>query len=209
MSPEIEQLLKYFILFFVVIEPISLVPMFGALTRGLDAAARRRTAIKAVAISTVIFLAFAFTGSWLLASLGISVSAFKIAGGLLLFLLAVDMVFARESGVRSATVREQEEARYRQDVSVFPVAFPLIAGPGALATVLLIVVDIDDMMMFAGMLGVLGLVLLITIALLMLTGPVMRIMGVTGGNVISRLAGVVLAALAAQYVMDGVLESLA
>ncbi len=209
MSPEIEQLLKYFILFFVVIEPISLVPMFGALTRGLDAAARRRTAFKAVAISTVIFLAFALTGSWLLSSLGISVSAFKIAGGLLLFLLAVDMVFARDSGVRSATVREQEEARFRQDVSVFPVAFPLIAGPGALATVLLIVVDIDSMVMFAGMLGVLALVLLITIALLLLTTPVMRIMGVTGGNVISRLAGVVLAALAAQYVLDGVLESLA
>jgi len=209
MSPEIEQLLKYFILFFVVIEPISLVPMFGALTRGLDAAARRRTAFKAVAISTVIFLVFALTGSWLLSSLGISVSAFKIAGGLLLFLLAVDMVFARDSGVRSATVREQEEARFRQDVSVFPVAFPLIAGPGALATVLLIVVDIDSMVMFAGMLGVLALVLLITIALLLLTTPVMRIMGVTGGNVISRLAGVVLAALAAQYVLDGVLESLA
>lgn len=209
MSPEIEQLLKYFILFFVVIEPISLVPMFGALTRGLDAAARRRTAFKAVAISTVIFLVFALTGSWLLSSLGISVSAFKIAGGLLLFLLAVDMVFARDSGVRSATVREQEEARFRQDVSVFPVAFPLIAGPGALATVLLIVVDIGSMVMFAGMLGVLALVLLITIALLLLTTPVMRIMGVTGGNVISRLAGVVLAALAAQYVLDGVLESLA
>jgi multiple antibiotic resistance protein len=125
-----EQLIKTFIIFFVVIEPVSLVPMFGALTRGGEPGYRRKMAWKSVAISAGIFIVFALAGDWLLRLLGISVSAFKIAGGALLFLLAVDMVLARESGLRSTTVREQEEARYREDISVFPMAFPLITGPG-------------------------------------------------------------------------------
>lgn len=203
-----EQLIKTFIIFFVVIEPVSLVPMFGALTRGGEPGYRRRMAWKSVAISAGIFIVFALAGDWLLRLLGISVSAFKIAGGALLFLLAVDMVLARESGLRSTTVREQEEARYREDISVFPMAFPLITGPGALATLLLLTAETSDYFEFSLVLGMGLLALAVTLVFLLLTQPLMRVMGVTGGTVVSRLLGVVLAALAVQYVVDGFTEVL-
>jgi multiple antibiotic resistance protein len=203
-----EQLIKTFIIFFVVIEPVSLVPMFGALTRGGEPGYRRKMAWKSVAISAGIFIVFALAGDWLLRLLGISVSAFKIAGGALLFLLAVDMVLARESGLRSTTVREQEEARYREDISVFPMAFPLITGPGALATLLLLTAETSDYFEFSLVLGMGLLALAVTLVFLLLTQPLMRVMGVTGGTVVSRLLGVVLAALAVQYVVDGFTEVL-
>ncbi len=200
-----EQLLKIFVLFFVVIEPLSLVPMFGALTRGGEEGYRRRMAWKSIAVSAGIFTVFAIAGEWLLQVLGVSVNAFKIAGGLLLFLLSVDMVFARQSGMRSTTVREQDEARYREDISVFPMAFPLIAGPGALATLLLVLVEQNgDPLKVITVLGVVFSVLVLTLVLLLLTPLVMRVMGTTGANVTSRLLGVVLSALAVQYVVDGV-----
>lgn len=203
-----EHLIKTFIIFFVVIEPVSLVPMFGALTRGGEPGYRRRMALKSVAISAGIFIVFAVAGDWLLRLLGISVSAFKIAGGMLLFLLAVDMVLARESGLRSTTVREQEEARYRDDISVFPMAFPLITGPGALATLLLLTAETTGYLEFGLVLAMGLLALLVTLVFLLLTQPLMRIMGVTGGTVVSRLLGVVLSALAVQYVVDGFTEVL-
>jgi multiple antibiotic resistance protein len=204
-SVMVEQLIKIFVVFFVVIEPISLVPLFGALTRGGDKTYRRRMAVKSVLLSAGIFLVFALTGEPLLRTLGITIEAFRIAGGLLLFLVALDMVFARQSGLRSTTVREQDEARYREDISVFPLAFPLMAGPGSLATLFLVMGDLHgDPQMFMAMLGVIALILLITLALLLLTTPIMRVLGVTGANVISRVLGVVLVALAVQYVVDGI-----
>jgi len=201
-----EQLLKTFIIFFVVIEPVSLVPMFGALTRGGEPGYRKKMALKSIAISAGIFIVFALAGDWLLRLLGISVSAFKIAGGILLFLLAVDMVLARESGLRSTTVREQDEARYREDISVFPMAFPLITGPGALATMLLLTAGAADWIGVSLVLAMGLLALAVTLVMLLLTQPLMRVIGVTAGSVISRLLGVVLSALAAQYVVDGVTE---
>jgi multiple antibiotic resistance protein len=201
-----EQLLKTFIIFFVVIEPVSLVPMFGALTRGGEPGYRKKMALKSIAISAGIFIVFALAGDALLRLLGISVSAFKIAGGILLFLLAVDMVLARESGLRSTTVREQDEARYREDISVFPMAFPLITGPGALATMLLLTAGAADWIGVGLVLAMGLLALAVTLVMLLLTQPLMRVIGVTAGSVISRLLGVVLAALAAQYVVDGVTE---
>ncbi len=201
----IEQFIKYFVLLFVVIEPVSLVPLFGALTRGEGDVCRRRIAFKSTTLAASILFAFAFAGDYLLRALGISFDAFKIAGGLLLFLLAVDMVFARQSGLRSTTLRERDEARYREDISVFPMAFPLIAGPGSLATVLLLVGETGgDWIMLTGLLVVLTLILGLTLVLLLLTPHVMRVLGVTGANVISRLLGVVLVALAVQFVVDGI-----
>ncbi|MEM9383956.1 MAG: MarC family protein [Pseudomonadota bacterium] len=203
-----ESFVKTFVVFFVVVEPISLVPVFAALTRGGGAVFRRRMAVKSVALAAVIFALFLFSGDLLLRALGISLDAFKIAGGLLLFLLSVDMVFARQSGLRSATVREQEEARYREDISVFPLAFPLIAGPGALATLVLLGASTDGDPVAIAVLGLVVLVVL-TITLLLLLGArhVERVIGVTGANVISRLAGVVLVALAVQFVIDGVRDT--
>ena len=206
----LDQLLRHFVVLFVVIEPITLVPIFGALTRGGEKGFRRKMAFKSTILAAIIFWVFALAGQRLLETLGISVEAFKIAGGLLLFLMAVDMVFARQSGLRSTTVREQDEARYREDVSVFPLAFPLLAGPGALATLLLLLTEIqDDWIGFFGLMGMAMLVLLIGLILMLLTGPVMRVLGETGANVISRLLGVVLVALAVQYVVDGVTTLLA
>ena len=161
----IEQLVKTFVVFFLVIEPISLVPMFAALTRGGEPGYRRRMAYKSIAISALIFVFFAIGGDLVLQVLGVSVDAFKIAGGLLLFLLAVDMVFARQSGLRSTTVREQDEARYREDISVFPMAFPLIAGPGALATLLLFMVETrSEPLAVISLLGVIASVLALTLS---------------------------------------------
>lgn len=201
----LEQLIKIFVVLFVVVEPLSLVPLFGGLTRGGSESYRRKMALKATFLAAIILLVFAFTGNWFLGVMGISLDAFKIAGGLLLFMISLDMVFARQSGVRSTTVREQEEARYKEDISVFPLAFPLIAGPGAMATLLLLVGEVrDDPLMFAGLIGILMFVLLLTLLFMLVTPLVMRVLGVTGANVVSRLLGVVLVALSVQYVVDGI-----
>jgi multiple antibiotic resistance protein len=165
---------------------------------------------KAIGLSALVCLVFAASGTALLGILGISVDAFKVGGGILLFLLAIEMVFARPSGVRSITPGEDAAAQHRADISVFPLAFPLIAGPGALATILLAFAGVPvGSLQFFAQVGVILLVLAITLALLLMTGPVMRVIGVTGGAVMSRLLGVLLAALASQYVLDGIRGAMA
>jgi multiple antibiotic resistance protein len=200
----IEDLLKFFVLLFVVVEPISLVPLFAALTEGADEEFRRRMALKAVLLSGTVFLLFALGGAAFLRIMGISIEAFRIAGGIMLFLIALEMVFARESGTRQTT-KERVEAKKRADISVFPLAFPFISGPGAIAIVLLTFgASRKDLALSAGLFGIVILVLAITYLLMRLTPLVMRAMGVTGGNVVNRLSGVVLAALAVQFIIDGV-----
>ena len=199
-----DELLKFAIAFFVVVEPVSLVPAFAALTDGASASYRRQMACKSVLIAAVICVLFAVGGPAFLDVMGISLDAFKIGGGVLLFLIAVDMVFARESAPRHTTAQEESEARRRQDISVFPLAFPLITGPGALAAILLEVGEPGlSILAKAALLGVILAVLLITLGFMLLAGPLMRVIGVTGSNVVSRLSGVVLAALAVQYMLDG------
>jgi multiple antibiotic resistance protein len=199
----IDELLKFFVLFFVVVEPISLVPLFAAVTSGDDETSRRRMALKAVIISGIVLLLFAVGGAWFLRMMGISIDAFRIAGGIMLFLIALEMVFARESGTRT-TSEELDESRKRADIAVFPLAFPFIAGPGSLAIVLLTFgAARDDLLLSLGLAGVVVLVLAITYTLMRLTPLVMRGMGVTGANVVNRLSGVVLAALAVQFIVDG------
>jgi multiple antibiotic resistance protein len=200
-----DELVKFFVVLLVVVEPLSVLPVLAGLTEGADAAWRRRMSVKAIGLSAAVCLVFAASGTALLGILGISVDAFKVGGGILLFLLAIEMVFARPSGVRSITPGEDAAAQHRADISVFPLAFPLIAGPGALATILLAFarVPVGSLQFFAQV-GVIVLVLAITLALLLTTGPVMRVIGVTGGAVMSRLLGVLLAALASQFVLDGI-----
>ncbi|HHW78381.1 MAG TPA: MarC family protein [Xanthomonadaceae bacterium] len=202
----LDQLVTIFVTFLVVIDPIGVAPIFSALTRGGSDRYRRRMALKSTFIATLIMLFFVFTGDSLLRLLGISLAAFRVSGGALLFLLAIDMVFARPSGLRSATVREQEEARYKEDVSVFPLAFPLLAGPGALTTILLTTSGIRPQtqpLLFAGLLGVMLSVLLLTLLCLLLAPRLMKLLGETGANVIDRLLGVILAALAVQFMLEG------
>jgi multiple antibiotic resistance protein len=203
------ELVKFFIVFFVVVEPLSILPIFSSLTAGATDEYRRRMAVKAVGIAAAILLMFSLVGKPFLAAMGITVQAFRIFGGLLLFLIALEMVFARESGTRTST-DEQAESRRRADISVFPLAFPLIAGPGALVTILLWVGPVsiaERPVLFAGLALCAALVLAITLGLMLVAGPLMRIVGVTGANVANRLLGVVLGALSVQFVLDGLRSS--
>jgi multiple antibiotic resistance protein len=161
-------------------------------------------AAKATAIALGICLLFAIAGAKFLEAMGISLNAFRIAGGTLLFLISLEMVFAHPSGTRSTT-REREEALSREDISVFPLAFPFIAGPGALATILLTAGETwHSPALFAGFLVDVAAVLLICWFLMLAAPTLMRVLGVTGANVMSRLSGVVLAALAVQFIIDGI-----
>jgi multiple antibiotic resistance protein len=189
----------------VTIDPIGTGPIFAALTRDSDDAHRRRMAIKGVLIAAIILFVFAFVGEFLLHALGIGFPAFRIAGGILLLLLAIDMAFARPSGIRSTTPPEQEEASHKEDISVFPLAIPLISGPGALTSLLLLMGKAQgDILSQAVVMGVLTLVLLANLAVLLAAAKVSKLMGV---NVINRVLGILLAALACQFVIDGILQS--
>ncbi|MEA3104430.1 MarC family protein [Caballeronia mineralivorans] len=200
----VEQLFKFFVVFFVVVEPISLIPLFAGLTEGATASYQKMMAGKATAIALGICVLFAIAGAKFLEVMGISLSSFRIAGGTLLFLISLDMVFARPSGTRS-TVPEREETLKREDISVFPLAFPFMAGPGALATILLTAGEIRGKpVLFAGFLGVVILVMIICWCMMLAAPRLMNVLGVTGANVMSRLSGVVLAALAVQFMIDGI-----
>lgn len=196
-------LLNAFVTLIVVVDPVSLVPIFGALTQKETEAERRRIAIRGVAIAAAVLVVFTLIGNALLSVLGISLSAFRVAGGVLLFLLAIDMVLVRDSGLRSTTVREQAEAAQRQDISVFPLAIPLIGGPGAITTMLLLNGRSNDLWVTFALLGVLMAVLALALLSLLLTGRLMKLIGVTGSGVVSRVLGVLLAALAVQFIVDG------
>ena len=205
----LEQPLKFFVVFFVVVEPVSLIPLFSSLTVGAAPQYKRRMALKAVIVASAILLLFAVGGAPFLGLMGISLEAFRIFGGLLLFLLALEMVFARESGARTSS-DEAAESRRRADISVFPLAFPFIAGPGALATLLLWFGPVHaaaNPALFMGLLVSVALVLLAALVCMLLAEPLMRVIGVTGANVASRLAGVILGALAVQFVLDGLRQA--
>lgn len=201
-----ELLLNTFVTLFIVIDPIGVASVYAALTVTMSASARRQTAIRGTLIATLMLFAFFLGGDVLLRTIGVGVPAFRIAGGILLFLLAIDMVFARQSGLRSTTIREQEEAEQKSDMSVFPLAFPLVAGPGALTTVLLMAATPGSPFIFASMSIIIAAVLSMTLISLLLASRISGLLGETGSNVISRLLGLLLAALAVQFVIDGVKE---
>lgn len=197
-----------FITFFVIVDPIAVAPIFASLTQNFVPADRRRTAIKAVIVAGSALLAFALAGELLLKVLGISFGAFRIAGGALLFMLAVEMVFAHQSGLRTTTLSEEEEALQRKDLSVFPIGIPLLAGPGAMASVVLIMGQAQGSFASQGtVIAMLLVVLGLTLLILMAAAKLMGYLGVTGVNVLSRIFGIILAALAVQYDIDSVRES--
>jgi len=207
----LEQAVKFFIVFFVVVEPISLIPVFSGLTEGASAGYKHKMALKSVLVASGILLLFALVGAGFLSAMGIAIDSFRIFGGLLLFLIALEMVFARESGTRTSS-NEKAENLKRADISVFPLAFPFMAGPGALTTLLLwfgpipvTAHPVQFLLMFACALIVLAFCLFA----MWVAAPLMRIIGVTGTNVANRLFGVVLGALAVQFVVDGLRASFA
>jgi multiple antibiotic resistance protein len=198
------QLVYSFVTLFVIVDPVGTATLFAGLTHGWTEPERRASAKLGVLVAAVLLLAFAFGGEALMRALGISLSALRIAGGILLFLLATDMVLARATGVRGITRGEREEAAHRDDIAVFPLAFPLIAGPGALTSVVLLMGNASSPAQVGGLVAAVIVVLAMTLAALLFSTKVVDLLGVTGTNVIGRVLGVVLAALAAQFVLDGI-----
>lgn len=196
--------LNAFVVLFIVLDPIGVAWIFAALTVDSDPHQQRKMAIRGVVLAGLIMYIFFFFGNSLLQWMGISLPAFRIAGGILLFLLSLEMVFVRQSGLRSTTKSEQHEAEHKQDISVFPLAFPLLAGPGALTTVLLMVGHINSFADRAIMSGVILAVSVVTLLILLLARRLSSLLGQTGANVVSRLLGLVLTALAIQFIIDGI-----
>jgi multiple antibiotic resistance protein len=191
---------------FVTIDPIGTAPMFVGLTAGHTREERRRIAVRGVAIAAGVLLGFALAGELLLGALGIELAAFRIAGGVLLLLLSIDMVMVRHSGLRTTTESEEEESGQRADVSVFPLAIPLVAGPGAMTSVVLLMSAAGGALSSSlVVLGELALVLVLTLFCFLSAGKLMKVLGITGVNVVTRVAGLLLAALAIQFGIDGVL----
>ncbi len=195
-----------FVTFLVVIDPPGCAPIFASLTKGADARHRRAMAFRSVGIATGILLFFALLGEDLLRHLGISLSAFRIAGGILLFLIAIDMVFEKRTERRESRA-EEVSAREPEDISVFPMAIPMIAGPGSIASIMLLMARSEGLTESLVVLGALAATLVLTLLCLLLAGPLMRLLGRRMEAMITRLLGVILAALAVQFVLDGLHRS--
>jgi multiple antibiotic resistance protein len=200
----VETLISAFVLLFIVVDPIGVAAIFAALAYGAPREEQRRIARNGVLLAVAILLTFMLGGGTLLAMLGISIPAFRVAGGVLLFILSLDMIFARQSGMRTTTPREQREASRRQDISVFPLAFPLISGPGAMTTVLLMASSGHGSVVMMGLVVVVLLVMALTLLALWFAPVIVRGLGETGINVVNRMLGLILAALAVQFILDGV-----
>lgn len=201
--PATPELVTAFVTLFVVIDPIGLAPLFVALTQGMSGRQRRAIALRACVIAALLLTVFGLFGEAVLNFIGISMPAFRIAGGILLFLTALEMLFERRTKRRQGQAQESETDP-ADDPSVFPLATPLIAGPGAMATMILLAGDPDTgwetvLAMHLVMLAVIGVVLTLFFA----GGLLERALGPTGINVVTRLLGMLLAALSVQFVLDG------
>ncbi|MBB5984328.1 MarC family protein [Sphingobium lignivorans] len=199
----IELFLSAFVTLFVVIDPPGCAPIFYGLTTDATSAQRRRMAIRAVLVATFILVGFAAVGEQLLHALGISLEAFRIAGGIMLFFIAMDMVFEKRTQRREDRAQKVKETPEIEDVSVFPMAMPMIAGPGSIATVMLLMARADGAPESFAVLAALAANLILMILALLAVGPIMRLFGGQVEAVITRLLGVILAALAVQFVLDG------
>ncbi len=189
----------------VIIEPIALVPIFLAVTQGFSGEQRRQVAWRACLIAFAILSACAFVGDWLLSKLGISLPAFRIAGGLLVFWIAFEMVFGLRANRKNEVAREAIDKEHIVNVAAFPMAIPLLAGPGAITATLLLSGQAEGRpALMATLVGVLAVVILISWICLQAAERVDRMLGTLGNVVVSRLLGIILAALAVQFVIDGV-----
>ena len=184
--------------------PLETAPVFGGLTVGLSRQDRFRLAFRAALIAGIVLFGFSLFGLALLGALHISLDAFRVAGGILLLLQSIDLIFAHPTGLSSITPSEEVEAKGRPDIAVFPLAFPLIAGPATMTAVLLLMGQAGDSYLRKGVvLGAVTVCLLITYLAMIFTDVLHKILKTTGSNVVARLSGVILAALAVQFVFDG------
>lgn len=196
-----------FVTFLVIIDPPGCVPIFAGLTRGNPDSHRRAMALRSVVISWFVLMLFALFGQPLLRALGISLASFRIAGGIMLFAIAIDMVFEKRTQRREDRAQSIEGTPEAEDISVFPMAIPMIAGPGSIASAMLLVSRAHSYAGIGLVLSAMTLVVAVTGAALLSAGWLMRLMGERIETMISRLLGVILAALAAQFVVDGIRES--
>ena len=200
----IELFVSAFVTFFVIIDPPGCAPIFASLTHDCPPAERRMMALRSVLIAAGILLFFALFGEDLLDALGISLAAFRIAGGIMLFLIALEMVFERRTQRRESRAKEVDADPEHDDVSVFPMAIPMIAGPGSIASIMLLMARSDGLDETLVVLAALAAVLILTLVSLLAAGWLMRLLGHRTEAMLTRLLGVILAALAAQFVIDGI-----
>jgi multiple antibiotic resistance protein len=193
--------------FLVIVDPPGCAPIFASLTRGAKPADRRSMAIRSCVIAWSILIFFALLGRPMLEALGISLASFRIAGGILLFYIAVEMVFERRTERRERRADSIEGTPQAEDISVFPMAMPMIAGPGSIASAMLWVSRAETPVHVAIVLGAITVVMLITLVTLLAAGPLLRLIGEKIESVITRILGVILAALASQFVIDGLRQS--
>ena len=196
--------LSAFVTLFVVIDPPGCAPIYAGLTTGATRAQARSMAIRASIIAGIILLIFALFGEALLGALHIELDAFRIAGGIMLFVIALDMVFEKRTQRREERAERVKATPEVEDVSTFPMAMPMIAGPGSIATMMLLMSRSEGLDQTLTVLAALLAVLALTLLALLAAGPLMKALGSRVEAVITRLLGVLLAALAAQYVIDGV-----
>ena len=193
--------------FLVIIDPPGCAPIFASLTRGTSAAHRRVMAIRSSFIAWLILMFFALLGRPMLEALGISLASFRIAGGVMLFMIALDMVFERRTKRREDRAQSIEGTPEAEDISVFPMAMPMISGPGSIASAMLWVSRADGTAEVAIVLAAITIVVVVTLLCLLAAGPLMRMIGERIEGVITRILGVILAALAAQFIIDGLKQS--
>ena len=193
--------------FLVIIDPPGCAPIFASLTRGASSADRRAMAFRSSLIAWVILMFFALLGRPMLHALGISLASFRLAGGIMLFFIAMDMVFERRTERRSKRAEEIERTPEVEDISVFPMAMPMIAGPGSIASAMLWVSRAEEPVYVVIVLAAITTVMLLTLITLLAAGPLMRLIGDKVESAITRILGVILAALAAQFVIDGLKQS--
>lgn len=204
----IELFLSAFATFFVVIDPPGCAPVYASLTTDASAAQRRAMALRAVIVAALILFVFALFGEQLLGTLHIQLDSFRIAGGIMLFVIAIEMVFEKRTArreERAQKIIDQQEDNQPEvdDVSIFPMAMPMLAGPGSIASIMLLMSQNDGLESSIVILSAAGIVLMLTFFTLWAAGPIMRLLGDSAEAVITRLLGVLLAALAAQFIIDG------
>lgn len=204
MTLPLDFLVSALVTLFVVVDPVGLTPAFIGLTAGLPRSSRRQVALRACLIAFAILAGSALIGDWLLRMMSISLPAFRIAGGLLLFSIASEMVFGLRV-TRQAEAADKALEEHVRNIAAFPLAIPLMAGPGAItATVLLAGRAGGDPLRIASLIGIIAVIAAVCLLVFLAAGRIERLLGATGNTVLSRLLGVLLAALAVQFVIDGV-----
>jgi len=190
---------------FVIIDPPGCAPIFATLTKGTSRAHQRNMAFKSVGIAAVILFGFAYVGEWLFAKLGISLDALRIAGGIMLFIIGLNMVFEKRTEKRDLRAEGVlEDIEDPEDISVFPMGIPMIAGPGTMATLLILMAEAPTHMEQLAILAALAATLLLSLVTFLIAGPLMKLMGKSFTDVLTRVLGVMLSTLAAQFILDGV-----